>query len=89
MVEYQIQYNGRKKRPDIGVVKADGSLFLLVECKAPDVALNEAVFLQLATYVAASGADFFAMTNGMEHIVAHIDRPSGKSSYLDQMPPYP
>ena len=49
-VEKQVKINGMSKRYDIVVFNSDGSIFLIVECKQPDVAISQNAFDQIARY---------------------------------------
>lgn len=88
MVEYELKYNGMKKRPDIGVVGPDGKILLLAECKAPEINLSEDVFLQLSTYFAVVNSAYLMMTNGINHVVARIEPISRKCVYIPELPRY-
>lgn len=87
-MEYKIKYNGRTKRPDIGILDRDGAPFIMVECKAPSVPLTEAVLLQVATYFSVEGGHFIAMTNGIQHIVAQVKPSEPKLVYMKELPSY-
>jgi len=49
-VEASLRYHRLKKRSDIVVYGKDGTPCLIVECKAPDVTVTQAVFDQVAMY---------------------------------------
>ena len=86
MLEYELKYNAQRKRPDIGILDERGKPFLLVECKAPDVALSEDVFLQLATYFSISGSQYLMLTNGYHHVYAKVQPNSGEIVYIEALP---
>ena len=54
------------KRADILCYKSDGTPLLLVECKAPEVPINQAVFEQIAQYNIVLHAPYLLVTNGLE-----------------------
>lgn len=66
-VERQIMVNDLKKRFDILVYNKLHQPQLVVECKAPDIALNMDVVLQVSNYNSAFAARFLMVTNGMQH----------------------
>ncbi len=68
-LEKQHTYSGALKRTDITVLDKMGNPFLLVECKAYDVAINEATLKQIATYNKTLKAKYIAVTNGLKHFV--------------------
>ena len=72
-IEKSITINKRKKRYDIVVYKPDGSIFLLVECKAPDVVITQETFDQIARYNLVLKADYLMVTNGLEHFFCQMD----------------
>jgi len=49
-VEKVVRINGLNKRYDIIVYNSDGSIFLIVECKAPKVKISQSAFDQIARY---------------------------------------
>lgn len=55
-------------RTDIICFDKDFNPFLLVECKAPDIALNEKASVQIARYNQKVGAPFLLITNGLEDL---------------------
>ncbi len=72
--EYPVQLNGTAQRADIVVVGADLRPKVLVECKQPDVAIDQAVFDQAVRYNSVVGAQFVILTNGINHYCyEHID----------------
>ena len=84
--EVSLKYNGRSKRADIVVYGRDQKPKFIVECKAADVQLSEAVFRQIASYNHTLQVEYLMMTNGIQHIYAHIDAISGKLNYLENFP---
>jgi len=49
-VEKELTVNGTKKRYDIVTYRSDGSIYLMVECKAPKVKITQQTFDQIARY---------------------------------------
>lgn len=84
--EVSLKYHERNKRADIVVYGKDQKPVWIVECKAADVKLSEAVFRQIASYNYTLKVEYLMMTNGIEHIYAHIDRDSGKLTFLVSFP---
>jgi len=87
-VEKQISLHHTKKRFDIVVFKNDGSIFLIVECKAPDIPISQSAFDQVARYNTALGSAFIMVTNGIEHYYAVIDGEAGTYNFLRTLPEY-
>jgi hypothetical protein len=72
-VEKQITLNGLTKRYDIVVFNRTGAPYLVIECKAPSVKLNQAVLEQVARYNATLKAEIIGVTNGVEYRFFKID----------------
>ena len=60
---------------------------MMVECKAQDVPLTEAVLMQILRYHMAVPASFLVMTNG--HECHAVDIREGMVKWLDAWPLYP
>ena len=68
-IESGLSYHRKQKRSDIVVCSSDGSPFLLVECKAPSIHINQKVIDQAAVYNKSIQAEFIAISNGINHYV--------------------
>ena len=87
-VEASLRYHRLKKRSDIVVYGKDGTPCLIVECKAPDVTVTQAVFDQVAMYNMSLKVPFLAVTNGMVHFACYIDHDTGNIKVLKEIPVY-
>ena len=87
-VEASLHYYQLKKRSDIVVYGKDGKPSLIVECKAPEVAMTQAVFDQVAMYNMTLKVPYLAVTNGLVHFACFIDHSSGKIVFLKEIPVY-
>lgn len=63
-VEKEIQLGDLKKRFDILVYNKDHEPWMLIECKAKDVVLNEKVFQQVLRYNISLPSSYLIITNG-------------------------
>ena len=70
--EFPVSVNGTAQRADIVVVGRDLSPAILVECKAPEVAINEQVWSQAVRYNAVLKARYIILTNGHQHLCAEL-----------------
>jgi len=68
-LEKTMSYFKNQKRSDIVVLDREGGTFLLVECKAPSVKLDQNTLMQVAEYNAILDASYLAITNGLTHYV--------------------
>jgi hypothetical protein len=50
-LESGLSYNNVQKRTDIQVFDRNGQLFMIIECKAPYIALTQTVFEQVANII--------------------------------------
>jgi type I restriction enzyme R protein N terminal domain protein len=87
-VEKQIQVNQLTKRYDIVVYRSDGSIFLAVECKAPQVKITQQIFDQIARYNMTLKAENLMITNGLHHIFYQIDYVNQKYVFLEELPDF-
>ena len=65
--EYPVHINSTAQRADVVVMDNNAHPLALVECKAPDVKIDSAVFEQASRYNAVVKARYIILTNGMEH----------------------
>ena len=62
--EHPVRLNGQLQRADVVVVNMEMKPWLVVECKAPDVAINQSVIDQVVRYNSILGASQVVVTNG-------------------------
>lgn len=87
-VEKLVNVNGLKKRYDIVVFNTDGSFFLLVECKAPEVQITQGTFDQIAQYNFVLKAENLMITNGLNHYFCQMDFENEKYVFLKELPEF-
>lgn len=58
--------NGQNQRADIVAFGPDMKPWIVVECKAPTVALSDDVVAQVVRYNSVVGAPYVVVTNGLE-----------------------
>lgn len=87
-VEKKLMVNHLVKRYDIVVFRPDGSIAVLVECKAPDQPITQEVFDQIARYNLGLKADFLMLTNGLEHYYCKMDYARNRYEFLNALPPH-
>ena len=87
-VEKKIKINSLTKRYDIIVYKSNGSVFLLVECKSPDIIINQKTFNQIAIYNYEVVADFLMVTNGIQKYYCSIDYSNQCYKFVKDFPKY-
>ena len=87
-VEKVVRINGLNKRYDIIAYNSDGSIFLIVECKAPKVKISQSAFDQIARYNLTLKASYLMVTNGLNHYFCTIDHNLGIYNFLKELPNY-
>lgn len=86
--ERLVKYNNMSKRCDIVALSNQLDPIMIVECKAPYIKLTEDTFYQIAKYNFTLKAPLLVLTNGLQHIVAHIDGSKNEIIFLDKIPTY-
>ena len=75
-VEMSIEINNLKRRCDAVVFDLNGQPQMIIECKKPDVHLNENVIHQIAQYNAALQTQWLLLSNGLQHFTLQIQNPT-------------
>ncbi|PKR80788.1 restriction endonuclease subunit R [Brumimicrobium salinarum] len=86
--EYAIEVNKMTRRCDGVVFNRDGKAVAIVECKAPQIKLTEAVLHQIAQYNYKLRVNWLILTNGLHTIVAFVDQSTGVVQYHEEIPNY-
>ena len=87
-VEKLVKVNNLNKRYDIVVFKPNGSVFLVIECKAPEITINQQTFDQIAQYNLVLKADYLMVTNGLNHYFCEMDFENENYLFLKNLPDY-
>jgi hypothetical protein len=86
-LERELNLGELRKRFDVLIFDREHKPWMLVECKAPEITLGDAVLKQILTYNLSVPVPFMVVTNGQECHVAR--KGSGTLEWLDEMPVYP
>ena len=73
IMERKIELNSTTKRIDLLVTEKTEPQILL-ECKAPHIALTESVFEQAARYNTIISSPQIILSNGLQHIYARLEQ---------------
>ncbi len=87
-VEKLIKINDLSKRYDCVVFQPNGEIFLLIECKAPEVPISQQTFDQIARYNLVLKAKYLMVTNGLNHYFCQMDFENEKYVFLKELPEY-
>src|SRR5690606_4460862 len=85
-VEKQLKVNKVLKRYDVLVYNSDGTIHLVVECKAASVNITQDTFDQIARYNLALNAKYLMVTNGLQHYYCQMDYDLKKYDFLPDLP---
>ena len=85
-IEKGFKLNGIPYRADIVTYDRSGSAILAVECKAPEVKINQNTFDQIGHYNKVIQARYLVVTNGLTHFCASVD-PAGWEK-MERIPEY-
>ncbi|HSD05653.1 type I restriction enzyme HsdR N-terminal domain-containing protein [Flavobacterium sp.] len=87
-VEKVLMVNGLRKRYDVVIFNPNGTIFILIECKAPEVKIAQTTFDQIARYNMTLSAEFLMVTNGLNHYFCLMDFENEKYEFLRELPDY-
>lgn len=87
-VEAGFSLYNTSKRTDILVYNRLGNVVAMVECKAPEVKINNKVFEQIVRYNLSFKLKFIMVTNGMQHYCCALDHSNNTSVFLKYIPDF-
>ncbi len=86
-VESGVKYNTRIKRSDVVIYNNSGAPTMLIECKAPNVKINQSTLEQVAMYNRTLNASVIILTNGLVHYTFKLSD-KGELINLGEIPTY-
>lgn len=84
--EVSLKLNGTSRRCDTVVFRNDGTPVVIVEYKAPTVAITQTVFDQIARYNMVLRSHFLIVSNGLRHFCCEMDYDNETYRFLPQIP---
>jgi diaminopimelate epimerase len=87
-IEVMFKFNELKRRVDILVHDRTGQPVMIVECKSPDVKIDDKVFDQIVCYNMGFKVPYILVTNGIDHYVCKVDHDNKKYEFLLVIPLY-
>jgi hypothetical protein len=87
-IEMSLSINQLSKRADIVVFKPADKAWLLVECKAPNIDINQKTFEQIVRYNMQLNVEYFMLTNGFRHIFCKLNYQDNSYQFLKDIPDY-
>ena len=85
-VEKKIVINKMTKRFDLVVHNRNGNILLLVECKAPNVKIDQKVFDQTSIYNQHLKSKYLMITNGLNHFYFKVDDKAKTYKFVKKFP---
>jgi hypothetical protein len=86
-IEKELELNGLKKRFDVLVYNQQHQPLMLIECKAPQLVLNDAALEQLLRYHISIPVPFLIITNGKT--TYGWEKIGNELKLLDKLPEWP
>ena len=86
--ECTIKVGKLTKRCDLVVYNQQLKPMLIVECKAPEVNVDEKAFTQIAIYNMGLMVEHLIVTNGMQHYYCSIDHVNRSFQFHPEIPDY-
>jgi len=87
-MESGVNFYQRKGRYDAMFLDRTGKPLLLIECKAPEIKIDNSTLSQVARYNSRTKAPFLALTNGIQHYFIKVEFLENKLIALPEMPTY-
>jgi hypothetical protein len=87
-IEVMFKLNELKRRVDILVHDRTGHPVMIVECKSPDVKIDDKVFDQIVCYNMGFKVPYILVTNGIDHYACKVDHENKKYEFLLVIPLY-
>jgi len=84
--EVGLRLNGTLRRCDTVVFGLDRHPAMVVEYKAPEVAVTQKVFDQIARYNIVMQAAYLAVSNGLVHYCCRYDHARGRYAFVREIP---
>ena len=85
-VEKSFRHHSKAYRFDLIVYDKQIAPWMLVECKAPEIPVNQQTFDQIARYNSAISAKFLLVSNGGTTLCARLNHDSRSWEFLQTMP---
>lgn len=84
--EISIELNGTARRCDTVVYDDSRRPLMIVEYKAPSVAITQPVFNQIARYCSVLHPRYIALSNGLQHFCCRLNDVTGRYEFMQQLP---
>ncbi|MFD3407491.1 type I restriction enzyme HsdR N-terminal domain-containing protein [Aquirufa sp. HETE-83D] len=82
-IEGGMKVDKLNRRTDIRIYKSTGEVFMLIECKAPQVDISLTTLQQISQYQKTQKAEYLVITNGLQNTILHHS-----TKTINEFPPY-
>lgn len=86
--EMELAIGDKRLRCDTLLYNKDMRPQMIVEYKAPHIALTQKVIDQITAYNLLLHVDYLVVSNGLEHFCCHMDYDNQRYSFLTDIPEY-
>lgn len=86
--EVRIHLNETQRRCDTVIFNPGSEPLMIVEYKAPDIALSQATFDQIVRYNMVLRARYLVVSNGMKHYCCVMDYKNNTYNFIPRIPAY-
>ncbi len=87
--EVSLKYGSKSLRADTVLYNRSLKPIMIMEYKAPDIAITRNVFDQISAYNLLLHVDYLIMSNGMQHYCCKMDYDRRCYTFLTDIPDYP
>jgi hypothetical protein len=87
-IEVMFRFNKLKRRVDILVHNRLGEPVMIVECKSPDIKIDDTVFDQIVCYNMKFKVPYIVVTNGIVNYACKVDHQENRYEFLLVIPLY-
>ncbi len=85
-IERGFRINNQLRRTDICIFDTNGAPYLIIECKSPEVKLEEKTWNQISQYQEFHKANYLIISNGLEIEIFDIQNKKLFKNQLDKIP---
>lgn len=86
--EVSLRLNGTLRRCDTVLFDRQRQPLAIIEYKAPDIPITQAVFEQIVRYNMVMRASYLMVSNGLRHYCCHVAYTPPKVTFLREIPRY-
>lgn len=86
--EMRLQVGQKQLRADSVLFDTELKPRMIIEYKAPNIAITQKVFDQISAYNLMLHADYLIVSNGMRHYCCKMDYDNNRYLFMDHIPKY-